>query len=125
MGDTLVEKLRAAPQEVYPQQLLASFPRIAARIAGLWGHREIEAYFQDLMIDERGNRQGFPPEVLMDILRLRTYHRGLFPPQVRSVDTWADLVDQEVVGKAGDQSGQEFGLRLVEQGAVISRAAEL
>lgn len=125
MGDTLVEKLRAAPQEVYPQQLLASFPRIAERIAGLWGHREIEAYFQDLMIDERGNRHGFPPEVLMDIFRLRTYHRSLFPPSVRSVDTWADLIDKDGVEPPDARVGQAFGLRLVAQGAVISRAPEL
>jgi hypothetical protein len=126
MGDTLVEKLKAAPQQVYPQHLLATFPRIAGCIAGLWGHREIEAYFQDLMIDDRGNRQGFPPEVLMEILALRTYHRSLFPPSVRTVHTWADLVDKdEAVAQAVAVARQTLELRLEAQASEPPRAREM
>lgn len=126
MGDTLVEKLKAAQQQVYPLHLLATFPRIAGRIADLWGHREIEAYFQDLMIDDRGNRQGFPPEVLMEILALRTYHRSLFPPSVRNVNTWADLIDKdEAVAQAVAVALQTQELRLEAQVLEPPRAREM
>jgi len=126
MGDTLVEKLKAAPQQVYPQHLLATFPRIVWRIADLWGHREIEAYFQDLMIDDRGNRRGFSPEVLMEILALRTYHRSLFPPPVRTVDTWADLIDKnEAVAQAVVVARQAMELRLEAQASEPPRAREM
>jgi hypothetical protein len=36
-------------------------PRIAQRIEQLWGTSECEQYLNTLIIDNRGNRQGFPP----------------------------------------------------------------
>ena len=42
-----------------------------SKIDELWERPEIHDYFSDLIIDKRGARQGFPKEVLADILMLR------------------------------------------------------
>lgn len=92
---TPVDRLENVPPDVYPHRLSLAFPRIVQRMADLWGSRAIESYFQDLMLDSRGNRHGFPSEILMEILALRTYHRSLLPRARRNIDTWSDLHDDE------------------------------
>ncbi len=57
--------------EQYPRALEAQFDRILCKIDELWDRPQIDDYFSDLVIDSRGGRQGFPKEVLDDILRLR------------------------------------------------------
>jgi tankyrase len=57
--------------EQYPHALEDRFDRILTKIDELWDRPEIQAYFSDLIIDKRGGRQGFPKEVLADILMLR------------------------------------------------------
>lgn len=58
----------------YPSQLEARYERILIRIESLWGMPLIHDYFSDHLIDKRGGRQGFPPEVAKDIVKLREYH---------------------------------------------------
>jgi hypothetical protein len=54
------------------------YPRIANRIASAWRDSEAaRASLDDLLIDRRGGRQGFPPFVLAELLHLRTLlYRG-------------------------------------------------
>jgi hypothetical protein len=54
------------------------FPRIAAKIRELWGKRALDDYFAALVVDERGSRQGFPPEVLTAILEIARLHSGQY-----------------------------------------------
>ena len=55
----------------YPSHLEREFERILIRIEDLWDTPQIHDYFSDLLIDKRGGRKGFPPDVLADIIRLR------------------------------------------------------
>jgi len=55
----------------YPHALEERFERILTKIDELWDRPELQEYFSDLIIDKRGGRQGFPREVLNDILMLR------------------------------------------------------
>ncbi len=55
----------------YPFSLEERYDRILTKIEQLWDKAEIDDYFSDLIIDKRGGRQGFPKDVLDDILRLR------------------------------------------------------
>src|SRR5690349_25036262 len=57
--------------EQYPRALEDRFDRILTKIDELWDRPEIEDYFSDLIIDKRGGRQGFPKEVLAEIMMLR------------------------------------------------------
>jgi hypothetical protein len=46
------------------------FPRIARELASRWEKWDIDAYLDHLLIDERGNRMGFPADVLEEIMFL-------------------------------------------------------
>ena len=71
--------LALLPGEIQPRALLRQFPRIANIMAALWGNREpFEKYLNDLLIDYRGNRQGFPPDVHVELLNLRDYIEGRY-----------------------------------------------
>ena len=55
-----------------------SFPRIAAVIRALWGHGTLDDYFAKLVVDDRGGREGFPPEVMEAILEVALLHSQRF-----------------------------------------------
>jgi len=64
--------LRTLPGLTYPQALVDAFPRIANKIVSLKNNKaELRAYFESLLNDTRGGRQGFPFGVLMNIQDLR------------------------------------------------------
>ena len=68
---TWVETL---PSDVQPKALLRRYPRIANLIAAVWADRVwLRNYMDSLLTDTRGDRQGFPPDVLKDLLALRSY----------------------------------------------------
>ena len=69
------------PAEVQPTALLAKFPRVANLVAVLWKDPDsLRRYVDDLLVDKRGNRQGFPLDVLREIFELRGYFDELHPP---------------------------------------------
>jgi hypothetical protein len=55
------------------------FPRITSAITLLWGNPEMDTYFSRITVDDRGDREGFPPEVMSDILFLATLHSDAYP----------------------------------------------
>ncbi len=70
--------LDALPRRVRPHSLCESYPRIVNLIAAMWGDAEgLKAYFEELLIDRRGNRRGFTPEVANDLRALRLYRASL------------------------------------------------
>ena len=63
---------RTLPGNEYPQALVDQYPRIANTIVELrYDRTKLEAYFQSLLNDSRGGRQGFPFSVLMNLQNLR------------------------------------------------------
>jgi ankyrin repeat protein len=54
----------------YPHQLEARYARVLDRIVELWGKPEMDAYFSELLLPERIDRQGFPPDVASEIFEL-------------------------------------------------------
>jgi hypothetical protein len=59
------------------------FPRIAKALCELWGQEGYAPYLRSLVFDERGNRQGFPPDVSMELFMLH----GLLDYRVEG-DVW-------------------------------------
>lgn len=55
-------------------ELEQQFPRIVMRLVELWHHASCSEYLRSLLIDERGDRQGFPPEVINDLIMLDDIH---------------------------------------------------
>lgn len=71
MDDKLLSIL-GGDEEHYPHALEQQYPRILNKILALWDNPSIEAYFADLLVDDRGNRAGFPKEVASDIFYLNS-----------------------------------------------------
>ena len=74
MNERMARILRGR-EDQYPHRLEQHYPRILDKIAPLWGEPELDTYFESLLIDQRGNRQGFPREVMTEILRLNLLHK--------------------------------------------------
>ncbi|MFY9511083.1 MAG: hypothetical protein WAQ05_08935 [Rubrivivax sp.] len=70
--------LRRLPNGRRPLRLCERFPRLANRVAWCWADEGlVEAVFDDLLVDRRGGRQGFPPGVVLELRRLRDYRRQI------------------------------------------------
>jgi hypothetical protein len=68
--------LTSLPREVQPLALATQYPRIVNLLAQHWDDREAcVAFFRQLLLDHRGNRQGFPVAVKSDIQMLQEYFR--------------------------------------------------
>lgn len=66
--------IASLPREARPHSLAKQYPRIANRIAEIWKRPlQCERYIDDLMIDLRGGRQGFPPAVAAEIAALKVH----------------------------------------------------
>ncbi len=62
------------PPDVRPTALLRLHPRIANLIAATWGDpKAFGAYMESLLRDTRGNRQGFPPKIVAELVALKHY----------------------------------------------------
>jgi len=81
----------------YPKAIEAKFPRILAKIVKLWGKPELDAYLESLMVSDRAGRQGFPPDVAMEVFSLSTLYGslGLAPKKQVGVG-WAGVEDAEL-----------------------------
>jgi hypothetical protein len=88
--------LHALPAEVRPHQAPIRFPRILNRLARYWDSPSMtEQIFDDLLVDRRVGRKGFPRDVLVEIHRLHDYYRSLHPPKERDArDLWASVPDR-------------------------------
>lgn len=58
----------------YVSALEKHFPRIVDKITLMWGAKEFPEYLNSLMIDDRGNRQGFPLKVIEEMMFLQEIH---------------------------------------------------
>lgn len=81
--------LTSLDESARPTKLAASFPRIVNRMAKLWRTPlQMDRCFEDLLTDSRGNRQGFPLGVLMELSTLKDYYHSKVFPDRR--DVWND-----------------------------------
>ena len=75
-------------------ELEIKFPRIVERIVELWNKDDLDKYLNELMIDDRGNRHGFPEETASELLFLRTLHdyhmRGITAGKPDSHTVWGN-----------------------------------
>ena len=72
------------PREVQPCVLLRQFPRVANSLARTWSDPRASAkLLDDLVTDRRGHRQGFPPAIQHELLRLQDFLENRFPGVMR------------------------------------------
>ncbi|CAN5469652.1 hypothetical protein BH11PSE11_BH11PSE11_04650 [soil metagenome] len=77
MASIVVAKPAPAPNAI--TTLEKDYPRVIQAITAMWGFPELNLYFDKLTIDERGDREGFPPDVWDDIYTLQNLHHQLVP----------------------------------------------
>lgn len=58
----------------------SKFPHISRNIFILWDTKECEDYLIQLILDHRGNRQGFPKDILVALLNLFKEHPDVSEP---------------------------------------------
>ena len=75
LSDQVLAWLKLLPQPVRPSALCAHYPRVANRIALCWSDPHLtEQVFDALLLSQRGKRKGFPPQVAVEMMRLRAFH---------------------------------------------------
>jgi len=85
--------LVSIPELEKPKKLAEAFPRIVNRMAALWAApAEMNRYFEELLTDTRGGRQGFPLGVLMELTSLKDYYQTKVAPLAKG-DVW-DAVER-------------------------------
>jgi len=63
-----------------PSVLEALHPEIVQAITLLWGHPEMDQYFEKLWLDD-GTRSPLAPEAMSELMLLAGVHRWLSPPR--------------------------------------------
>jgi hypothetical protein len=72
--------------QVRPLALMRTFPRIANLLASSWKDpKAFHKCIESLLVDRRGGRQGFSPEIRQELFRLRTAYRFLGPERTAGV----------------------------------------
>ena len=79
--------MMSLPSDLRPIELLRRYPRIANRLAETWSDVAVtEQKLEELVLDRRGGRQGFPPPVAAELLRLREHWVHVHPPARHPLD---------------------------------------
>ena len=60
------------------------YPKIGERIALMWGSAELQKYLNNLVYDERGDREGFPRPIANAIMRVLREHGKLVLEEERN-----------------------------------------
>ena len=74
------------PDDVRPKVVQEQYPRIVNKMAALWRHPDnfIE-YMNTLVVDDRGDREGFPLNVVMELVTIKDhYEMNVHPERTRA-----------------------------------------
>lgn len=66
-----IERGATSPQFSHLEQ---KFPRIAMKLVEVWQSDACRDYLHSLLMDDRGDRQGFPADVMDELLMLDSIH---------------------------------------------------
>mgnify|MGYP005810769849 CR=1 FL=1 len=93
MSATAALWLHELPDSVRPKKTCAQFPRIVNRIASLWGDATAcGSYFNELLLDRRGDRQGFPMEIAFELAAVKNFFETAVHPSQQTI--WDDIIQR-------------------------------
>lgn len=68
--------LTEIPPHILPRRTAEQFRHVVNEIVRLWkSPRQLDRYFDSLLIDHRGGRRGFPMTVALELANLRQYYQ--------------------------------------------------
>jgi hypothetical protein len=78
LNDAASTWISEMPEAVQPRQLALRYARLANRLCSVWTDPlKCEPLLDDLMMDRRGGRKGFPLQVANELATLRDYYYRL------------------------------------------------
>jgi hypothetical protein len=81
--------------DFYPQMLEQHFPHLLDKIIETWDSHEFDSHLNKLMLDNREqSRQGFPPAVASELLRLSILHSEQYVKA--EPKSWIDTSDVRI-----------------------------
>lgn len=85
-----IQWLASLDARVRPRILPGLYIRIVNSIADRWSEPDLmRSYFDELMVDRRGDRAGFPDDILMELGTLKHYYdKEMFPIKE---DVWTKI----------------------------------
>lgn len=83
--------LQEIPQRLRPKQTAQRYPHVVNRLAAAWSSPPAcRAYFDDLLLDQRGGRQGFPWDIANELSSLRDHYDTFVNPTYRTL--WDEII---------------------------------
>ena len=64
------------------------YPHIASKLIGYWGSNQLLPYLNSLLIDDRGDREGFAFDALLEMQLLKELHLDVFPHHADWTDNY-------------------------------------
>jgi|GEM_PF-2964090 len=85
--------LATLPAEIRPRQLPVDFTHVANSLGRLWDEpKACLALFDDLLLDRRGGRRGFPLDVAMELAGLKNHYETVVRQVPQTV--WDVIIDR-------------------------------
>ncbi len=85
MSDQAIQWIAQLPVSVQPRKL-REIPRILNKLAAVWSDYAVcSKYLESLLIDDRGDRQGFPPAIMGELIALNLFLHESASAQQRKV----------------------------------------
>ncbi|MBK9243903.1 MAG: hypothetical protein IPM30_03445 [Burkholderiales bacterium] len=91
LADSAAQWLQQLPQHVRPLQTAAQFAHVVNTLAGVWNTpQKCRDYLDQLLLDLRGSRRGFPKAVASELATLKDYYDSIVHPTQQTV--WDEIV---------------------------------
>lgn len=88
-----IQWLAGLPPDVRPRSLPIAFTRIANELGRRWNdEHKCLTYLEDLLIDRRGNRSGFPMGIALEIASLKNFFETALHPMPQTA--WDEIADR-------------------------------
>ena len=90
-ADAGAQWMQQLPLHTRPLQTAARFPHIVSGLAARWhSPKDCRPYLEQLLLDVRGNRQGFPGPVASELAALKDYYESVVHPTQQTV--WDEIL---------------------------------
>jgi ankyrin repeat protein len=105
-----IAPLYQGKEDHYPVALEAKYSRVFNNIMKHWGTEKGDEIFAELLVDKRGGRKGFPPDVASDIAKLSRVHTRLLEVRAAKMATGGDPWKNEQVRRQLANEQTEYSM---------------